>query len=148
VRFGRCRDVNRGPRAERIQAAVEASGVTGHALQKFVRNVGITAGSGTTFRVTMPKQRPRGPLMDPAICIWEAWAPQVQASGSAHSFESKEAKSTIIWRDGAVRIAGRVIPAIFDPANVWQSEARSLNQHPSCSTIAGLRNRAAPHGVS
>jgi hypothetical protein len=36
---------------------------------------------------------------------------------------SKKAKSTIIWRDGAVRIAGQVIPAIPDPASAWQSEA-------------------------
>jgi putative transposase len=40
-----------------------------------------------------------------------------------NSFESKEARSTIIWRDGAVRIAGRVIPAILDLASAWQSEA-------------------------
>ncbi len=36
--------------------------------------------------------------------------------------DSKEASSTIIWRDGAVQIAGRVIPAILDPAGAWQSD--------------------------
>jgi hypothetical protein len=39
-----------------------------------------------------------------------------------NSFESKEAKSTIIWRDGAVRIVSRVIPAILDSTNACQSE--------------------------
>jgi putative transposase len=40
-----------------------------------------------------------------------------------NSFEGKEAKSTIIWRDGAVRLCGVVVPAILNPANTWQTEA-------------------------
>jgi hypothetical protein len=40
-----------------------------------------------------------------------------------NSFEAKEAKSTIIWRDGSVHFAGMVIAAILDPADAWQAEA-------------------------
>jgi putative transposase len=40
-----------------------------------------------------------------------------------NSFEGKEAKSTIIWRDNTVRFAGMVLAAILDPADAWQAEA-------------------------
>jgi len=49
--------------------------------------------------------------------------PHVKAYRDFNSFEGKEAKSTIIWRDGAVRFAGMVIPAIVDPEDAWQAEA-------------------------
>jgi hypothetical protein len=48
--------------------------------------------------------------------------------------DSKEARSTLIWRDGAVRIAGRVIPAILDPAGAWRSDTlktKTKYYHPS-----------------
>jgi putative transposase len=46
------------------------------------------------------------------------------------SIEGKEAKSTIIWRDGCVLLAGLVIAAILDPANAWQSETlKSLTKY-------------------
>jgi hypothetical protein len=49
--------------------------------------------------------------------------PHFKAYRDFNSFEGKESKSTIIWRDGAVRFAGLVIPAILDPEDAWQAEA-------------------------
>jgi hypothetical protein len=49
--------------------------------------------------------------------------PHFKAYRNVNSFEAKEAKSTIIWRDGSVRFAGMALPAILDPADPWQAEA-------------------------
>jgi putative transposase len=48
--------------------------------------------------------------------------PRFKRRNMYDSIEGKEVKSTIIWRDGCVRLAGMVIAAILDPANAWQSE--------------------------
>ena len=49
--------------------------------------------------------------------------PRFKRKDRYDSIEGKEARSTIIWRDGSVRFAGMVIPAIFDLSNPWQVEA-------------------------
>jgi putative transposase len=49
--------------------------------------------------------------------------PHFKAYRDFNSFEGKEAKSTIIWRDGAVRFAEMVLPALLDPSDAWQVEA-------------------------
>ena len=49
--------------------------------------------------------------------------PHFKSHRKFNSFEGKEAKSTIIWRNGAVRLAGMVIPAIVDPSDAWQRAA-------------------------
>jgi putative transposase len=49
--------------------------------------------------------------------------PRFKRRDMYNSFEGKEAKSTIIWREGSVRFAGMVMPAKLDPANTWQVEA-------------------------
>jgi hypothetical protein len=122
--------------SERIQAAVR--GFTGHAAPE-VRpaNVGIDAGSGTTFPVTLPKQRPRGPLM--RSCNMHSTSLGAPSSGvGIGSIPLKARKpSPPSWRDGAVRIAGRVIPAIRDPANASQSEAlKAKTKHCGTETSA------------
>jgi putative transposase len=68
--------------------------------------------------------------------------PKFRRRDRYNSFESKEAKSTIIWRDGAVRVAGRVIPAILDPANAWQSEALKAKTRYCRIILRDIRGRA------
>jgi len=49
--------------------------------------------------------------------------PRFRRCDQYNSLEGKEAKSTIIWRDGVVRVAAMVIAAELDPGNAWQVEA-------------------------
>ena len=50
--------------------------------------------------------------------------PKFRRKDNFNSIEGKEPKSTIIWRDGAVRFAGMVLPAIIDPENAWAKSKR------------------------
>jgi hypothetical protein len=50
-------------RANEFKRRFEALDLPGMRSRSSPSNVGINAGSGTTFPVTLPKQRPRGPLM-------------------------------------------------------------------------------------
>jgi putative transposase len=125
------RKMSRGePRPERKRRAnefkrlFEAFGFTGHALHKFAQgcrdkcwvrdhlpgHVGQTAATRAFNAILEYAFGKRG-------------RPKFRRRDRYNSFESKKARSAIIWRDGAVPIAGRVIPAIPDPANAWQSEA-------------------------
>jgi hypothetical protein len=49
--------------------------------------------------------------------------PRFKRRNEYNSFEGKEAKSTIIWRNGTVRFSDRIIPAILEPNDAWQVEA-------------------------
>ena len=121
---GEPRSPERKARANEFKRRFEAFGFTGHALQKFAQQCrdkcwirdhlpGHVAQTAATRAFNAILQYAFG----------KRGRPKFRRRDRYNSFESKEAKSTIIWRDGAVRIAGRVIPAILDPANAWQSEA-------------------------
>jgi putative transposase len=108
--------------ANEFKRLFEAFGFTGHALQKFAQgcrdklrirdhlpgHVGQTAATRAFNAILQYAFGKRG-------------RPKFRRRDRSNSFESKEARSAIIWRDGAVPIA--VIAAIPDPANAWQSEA-------------------------
>jgi hypothetical protein len=120
----RPRSPERKARANEFKRLFEAFGFTGHALQKLAQerrdkcwirdhlpgHVAQTAATRAFNAILQYAFGKRG-------------RPKFRPGDRYNSFESKEARSTIIWRDGAVRIAGWVIPAILDPASAWQSEA-------------------------
>jgi hypothetical protein len=121
---GEPRSPERKARANEFKRLFEAFGFTGHALQKraqerrdkcWIRDhlSGHVAQTAATRAFNAILQYAFG----------RRGRPKFRGRDRYNSFESKEARSTIIWRDGAVRIAGRVIPAILDPASAWQSEA-------------------------
>jgi putative transposase len=129
VLLGRCREVNRGPpsaKPERTNSSgcSRGSDLPGMRCRSSRKDVGINAGSGDHLPGHIAQTAARRAFN--AILHYafgKRGRPKFRRRDRYNSFESKEAKSTIIWRDGAVRVAGRVIPAILDPANAWQSEA-------------------------
>jgi hypothetical protein len=109
--------------ANEFKPLFDAFGLTGHALQEFgqeCRDSWIRdQGPGHVGQIAATRAL-NGILQ---YAFGKRGRPKCRGQDRYNSFKSKEAKSIIIWRDGAVRIAGRVIPAILDSANAWQSEA-------------------------
>jgi hypothetical protein len=125
VLLGRCREVSRGPLGEFLERML------GKRLEQpleFVRSGFALGGDKCWIRDHLAGHvahtaatRAFNAILQYAF--GKRGRPQFRRRDRYNSFESKEAKSTIIWRDGAVRTAGRVILPILDPASAWQSEA-------------------------
>jgi putative transposase len=114
----------RKARAEEFKRLWDAFGVTSGSLQKFAQECRANCWIGDHL--------PGHCCQTAALRAFNAIAqyafgrrgrPRFKRYGDYASFEGKEAKSTIIWRDGSVRFASLVIPAIIDPENAWQAEA-------------------------
>ncbi len=125
--LGRCREVNRGPLGEFLERIPGKSKRLEQPLE-FVRSGLALGGDKCRIGDHLPGHvahtaatRAFNAILQYAF--GKRGRPKFRRRDWYNSFESKEAKSTIIWRDGAVRTAGRVIPAILDPASAWQSEA-------------------------
>ncbi len=104
---GEPRSPERKARANEFKRLFEAFGFTGHALQKFAQ--------GCRDKCWIRDHLPGHVAQTAATRAFNAilqyafgkrGRPKFRRRDRYNSFESKEARSTIIWRDGAVRIAG------------------------------------------
>jgi putative transposase len=121
---GAPRSAERKARATEFKRLFEAFGVTPHSLQKLAQ----ACRDGCWIKDHLPGHiaqtaatRALNAIL--AYAFGKRGRPRFKRRDRYDSIEGKEAKSTIIWRNGSVRFTGLVIPAILDPTNPWQVTA-------------------------
>lgn len=121
---GAPRSPERKARAQEFKRLFEAFGVTGHSLQRFAqqcRNACWIKDHLPGHACQTAANRAFNAILQHAF--GKRGRPFFKRRFQYNSVEGKEAKSTLIWRDGAIRFAGRSVPAILDPRDTYQAEA-------------------------
>lgn len=121
---GAPRSPERKARADEFKRLFEVYELTGHALQRFAqkcRNACWIKDHLPGHVCQTAATRAFNAILQYAF--GKRGRPVFRRKDAYNSFEGKEAKSTIIWRDGAARLAGMVIPAFLDARNGWQTGA-------------------------